>query len=140
RGQDQAARAPVEVQRRRRPPRALGVDLREQGLRRGLRGEVPPAARLAGSQALDRGAVGAASLTPQSGDERFGLDDAVNGAARTRAHAAPLRAARVIACCGFRPTREWRCAPCARAQAVPPAYGDRAWRARWPCASLPRRP
>jgi hypothetical protein len=37
---DQPARASVEVQRRRRPPRALGVGVRQQGLRGRIRGEV----------------------------------------------------------------------------------------------------
>jgi hypothetical protein len=41
----------VEVRRRRRPPRALGLSVREQGFHRGLCLEVPPTANDAGSEA-----------------------------------------------------------------------------------------
>jgi hypothetical protein len=54
----QSAFAFVEVRRRRRPPRALGLSVREQGFRRGLCLEVPPTADDAGSEAAPGCAVG----------------------------------------------------------------------------------
>ena len=47
---------------RRRPARALGGRVREQGFHRGVRFEVPTAGDEPGGEADDRGAVGAASV------------------------------------------------------------------------------
>src|SRR5205814_7050647 len=62
-GHDQSTRPYLEVQRRCRSPRALGVGIRQQGFRRRLRREIPSAGLFPGSQAPDGGPVGTASLT-----------------------------------------------------------------------------
>jgi NIPSNAP len=61
-GHDQSARSSVKVRRRRRSSRTLGVGLRQQGFRRGLRREVPSPPRVPGGQAPDRRPVGTAPL------------------------------------------------------------------------------